>query len=229
MYSLSEVVQFVHDSNMFGSSGEEKVPKKRVARRVIAAPRVARKVTSSRAVATKRVEEETNEREEQPTEQREEPQEASTEKRKAPTPLSAEEVRRVQKRKQRITVLVLLGLGLGSSAAVGFLDTGQIDAEKIIEARNERIRNNQANTEDMQSSTIEIPVQDTGTQGKVDGGLIGGAPSSQPSDPVVSASSTATSTDQTASSTEAVASSTDDGTVVSEVGEVTEPETEVTE
>jgi hypothetical protein len=192
---------------MFGSSEGQDVPKKRVSRRVVATPRVARRVVSSRTADTPRIAAE-EERQVEPV--------APTENRKAPTPLSAEGALRLQKRKQRIIVLILLCIGLGSSAAIGFLDQGQIDVEKTIEARNERIRNNQANEQDTLVSTIEVPVQDTNTQGKPDGGLIGRGTGGRAPVPEVSASSTATSTDQTASSTEAVASSTDEGTAAAE-------------
>ncbi len=129
--------------------------------------------------------------------------------RKAPTPLAADLVAHTEKKRQFIIVMILLGIGIGASAGVGFLDKGQINVEQTIEARNERIRNNQADERDVLVSQVEVPVQDTALQGKVDGGLVGRGTGGLAPEVEGVASSTATSTDMTASSTETMASSTE--------------------
>lgn len=106
--------------------------------------------------------------------------------------------------------MVLLGIGIAASAGVGFLDKGQIDVQQTIEARNERIRNNQADERDMLVSQVEIPVQDTTAQGQVDGGLIGRGTGGKAPEPLAEvATTTATSSELMASSTEQMASSTE--------------------
>ncbi|NCN11907.1 hypothetical protein GW937_01140 [Candidatus Kaiserbacteria bacterium] len=134
-----------------------------------------------------------------------------SESRKAPTPLAAHREVHIEKKRQLITIGTLLILGVVASAGVGLLDDGQIDVQQVIEARNERIRNNQADERDVLVSQFEVPVQDTTFQGKADGGLIGRGTGGRV--PVVSevASTTATSTDETASSTDLMASSTESG------------------
>lgn len=136
--------------------------------------------------------------------------------RKAPTPVAAIKFKKKEKRQVMMVAGVLVAIGIGSSAAVGFFDQGQIDVGETIEARNERIRNNQADERDTVTSRVEIPVQNTNPSNKADGGLIGRGsvttPLPKPAASPVS-TSTSTSTDQTASSTDAVASSTDDGVI----------------
>lgn len=131
--------------------------------------------------------------------------------RKAPTPLAAHRYLSQQKKKQALIIAVSLLVGVGASAAVGLVDQGQIDVKKTIEARNERIRNNQADDRDVLNSQVAIPVQDTSAAGKADGGLVGRGETVTPPEPASAlvSTSTATSTSATASSTEAVASSTE--------------------
>ncbi|MCA9355348.1 hypothetical protein KC865_02245 [Candidatus Kaiserbacteria bacterium] len=125
--------------------------------------------------------------------------------RKAPTPLSKDKLRRRQSRKHFLITNVIIMVGLGFSALVGYTDEGQIDVEKTIEARNERIRTNTADERDIKHSTVAVPVQNTNQ--KADGGLVGlglqdiPKPTPEPAVPT----STATSTDETASSSESVA------------------------
>ena len=131
--------------------------------------------------------------------------------RKAPTPLSADKVERRRKKKRAATIAVLLAIGIGASAAVGYSDKGQIDVEGTIEARNERIRNHTADERDLVTSVVEVPVQNTSTNSRPDGGLVGrgssgpATPRAVPLPPV--STTTATSSDETASSTKNVASS----------------------
>lgn len=143
--------------------------------------------------------------------------------RKAPTPLKARKTASRTKRNQFVIVGVIIMLGVGASAVVGYTDRGQIDVNKTIEARNERIRAGGGTPDDV--TTEVIPVQNTNNTGKADGGLRGrGVGSKTITPPVETSTSTATSTDATASSTDAVASSTE---AVNE--ETTEAESEVVE
>jgi hypothetical protein len=201
------------------------VPEKRpVRRRAISASEAAtprRIVSSARRVApvSKKIEEKT------PVEAV-----ASTPSRKAPTSLTVDKEVHSEKRKQLITIMVLLGIGIAASAGVGFLDKGQIDVQQTIEARNERIRNNQADERDMLVSQVEIPVQDTTAQGQVDGGLIGRGTGGKAPEPLAEvATTTATSSELMALSTEQMASSTEPVTemVIPEIEEgVTEDSSE---
>lgn len=147
--------------------------------------------------------------------------------RKAPTGISNEKALERRKQTRLIIVGVLVAIGVGSSAAVGLTDEGEIDVLRTIEARNERIRNNQATEQDVLTTTFEVPVQNTNER-KVDGGLkgrgTGGVAPVLP--PAETASTTASSTDMTASSTEQTASSNDEMTD-EEVSEFEESESEV--
>lgn len=201
------------------------VPEKRpVRRRAISVSEAAtprRIVSSARRVApvSKKIEEKT------PVEAV-----ASTPSRKAPTSLTVDKEVHSEKRKQFVTIMVLLGIGIAASAGVGFLDKGQIDVQQTIEARNERIRNNQADERDMLVSQVEIPVQDTTAQGQVDGGLIGRGTGGKAPEPLAEvATTTATSSELMASSTEQMTSSTEPVTemVIPEIEEgVTEDSSE---
>lgn len=153
----------------------------------------------------------------------------SNNERKAPTPLAGKKLAKAKKRKRTVVVGFLLLLGVISSAAVGYIDEGQIDVKKTIDARNERIRNNVANEDDVLTSSVEIPVQNTNINNKPDGGLIGrgvGAnnpvPKEEPN-PLL-ASSTATSSLEMASSSEVSASSSDEAATEEEGGQDDEEE-----
>lgn len=128
--------------------------------------------------------------------------------RKAPTPLAANKVAKRRRQRQLLVVAIVLASGVGASAAVGLTDAGTIDVQQTIEARNERIRNNQATENDLLKSTVEVPVQNTNV-GKPNGGLVGRGTGGLPPTPPPPATTTATSTEMIASSTEAIASSTD--------------------
>jgi hypothetical protein len=98
---------------------------------------------------------------------------------------------------------VILVVGVGASAAIGFTDQGQIDVNQAIEERNERIRSGQLREGDTQR--VIVPVQNTQANKLPDGGLIGlgvgAAPPPPPEPATTTATTTATSTDATATST----------------------------
>lgn len=127
--------------------------------------------------------------------------------RKAPTPFASSKEISTKKRKRVLIVAVLMIMGVGASAAVGITDSGQINVQKTIEERNERIRNNTASSQDKLTGNVEIPVQNTSQ--KPGGGLKGrgvGTKTPVVVTPLESevASSSATSSDGVASSTEDV-------------------------
>ena len=191
---------------MDSSSDEQESPRRRTSRRRVSATttRVPRRTTTRRSLAARR------QAEEEVAEQAALQEEIQAQKRKAPTPIADEAERALVRKKQFITVAIVMLIGVAASAGVGYMEEGRIDVIETIEARNERIRNNQADERDVITSLIEVPVQNT-TERKADGGLIGRgtggrAPEPNPSD---LASTTASSTDEMASSTEAIASSTE--------------------
>lgn len=105
------------------------------------------------------------------------------------------------------------------------LDKGQIDVQKTIGARNERIRTNNADDRDVNTSMVEVAVQNTNTVGKANGGFVGRRTVDKaPLPAAVVASTTAISSNQMVSSTESVASSTEPG-----AGEETATEPESTD
>lgn len=176
-----------------------------------------RRVTRARAITKPEVVEE--ERSVPPVSE-----DAGSVSRKAPTGISDEKALERRRQTRLIIIGVLVAIGVGASAAVGFTDEGEIDVLKTIEARNERIRNNQATEQDVLTTTIEVPVQNTNER-KVDGGLKGrGTGGAAPEPPEEVASTTASSTDVTASSTDATASSTD--AVIEEEEEVAADESD---
>ena len=128
--------------------------------------------------------------------------------RKAPTPFSFNRNLLSKKRKRTIVASLVMLVGVGASAVVGFTDSGQIDVQKTIEERNARIRNNNPDERDVLNSTVEVPVQNTNSSGQPPKPLKGlgigsGNAQTPPPEPDVS-TSTASSTDQTATSTEEV-------------------------
>jgi len=127
--------------------------------------------------------------------------------RKAPTEFAAEKNIQKQRQKQFIVIGIILFVGVGASAAVGYKDKGQINVTQVIEDRNQRVRTGNTDGRDAQASQVEVPVQNTSKA--ANGGLVGlGTGGTKPKPPVDTATSTASSTEATASSTEAVASST---------------------
>lgn len=130
--------------------------------------------------------------------------------RKAPTLIATGQMVQKKRKKQTIIIGVVLLIGVGLSAIVGYTDKGQIDVQETIEARNERIRTNTTDERDVNTSTVEVPVQNTNTAGKADGGLVGRGTGGKKVESIENvATSTATSSNQTATSTEVVASSTE--------------------
>lgn len=117
-------------------------------------------------------------------------------RRKAPTSISAERATKKNGRRQLIVVAVLLVLGVGSSAAVGFTDKGGIDINQLIAERNRKIESGELH------ESI-IPVQNTNQA--PDGGLI---PLGDAAAPQVSGA--ASTTDATATSS---ATSTEEGNI----------------
>jgi hypothetical protein len=133
--------------------------------------------------------------------------------RKAPTPISAEGIARKKANRRRVVVAGLVLLGIGSSAAVGFTDSGQIDVLKTIEERNQRIRTNTTDERDAFSSNVEVPVQTTNTSNKPDGGLKGRGTGGTVPEVAPVATSTATSSEDMASSTDSSLATSTDTTV----------------
>lgn len=152
--------------------------------------------------------------------------------RKAPTLLAEDKNIHKLKQKRFITVAVLILIGVSASAAVGYTDKGAINVTQTIEARNERIRTNTASIQDTMSSTVEIPVQDTTREKKVDGGLIGRGVGSASKKPAVQPNTEnlmASSTDLVATSTVTTASSTEEVVNESIVNEETELDSDFSE
>ena len=193
---------------MFGAGDNTSVPRKKATKKamvksVSGRAQIREVQTTSRVKRISRVEPE-------PKMEAAKPKPVS--KRRAPTPIAATRASKQEKNKQYLVVFILMVSGIGASAAVGFLDSGQIDTNKAIEERNQRIASNQANDFDVQFSAETVPVQDTTKVGKADGGLKGlgvGTKAATPPPPPVTSSSTATSSEATASSSEATATSTE--------------------
>lgn len=76
--------------------------------------------------------------EEKPKRARKKDIEIETPTRKAPTPIASEKLAKKSSRKHLIVVAFLLLLGIGSSAAVGLTDKGQINVVYMIDERNKK-------------------------------------------------------------------------------------------
>lgn len=221
---------------MSTSSASEEKPKKRATRKRVATTRASRTRAATRAprkaVPKKTVRKKTPRK---TTAKRvvaapaPEPAPApiteSAGERKAPTRLAHERSSTKARRNQLIVVAVLLLTGVGASAAVGVTDAGQIDVNKAIEERNERIRSGQGSEEER----VFVPVQNTTANQLPDGGLVGlgiGGAIDEPKPPApatTTASSTATSTDSVAPST---IETIDTEEIATEADEVSEAEIE---
>lgn len=157
------------------------------------------------------------------------PERVTDEKRKAPTPLAASKVSAARRKKVLMVAIGVLVVGVGASAAVGLTDSGQIDVQQTIEARNERVRSNTATEDDLIGGTVNVPVQSTSQ--KPDGGLrglgTGGASPKPAPKPEPTATSTATSSEAVATSTNAVVTSSE--AVSTEESRVSSAETSVGE
>ena len=199
------------------ASVEEK-PKKRAPRKRVATKAVRKRVVKK--TVRKRAPRKRVARKAEPT-----ATVSTSSTRKAPTPIAANRASSKAKQKQMILAFVVAFVSVGLSAAVGFTDKGQIDVNKAIEDRNERIRSGQGG-DDLKN--LIVPVQNTDANKLPDGGLVGlGKPEKPKSEPKT-ASSTASSTDETASSTdesnEEPAEIEAEDEAVEELEEVIEPE-----
>ena len=132
--------------------------------------------------------------------------EAKISKRKAPTVFADQAAKKKAVRTQAIVMGVLVTMGIGASAAVGFNDSeaGQINVEQTIREQNARM----ADMVDVDGPTVVAPAPNRATI--PDDGLIpsadqSGRQTTVPTQVAGIASSTATSTDSTATTT-------DDGT-----------------
>lgn len=105
--------------------------------------------------------------------------------RKAPTPLAEQKAAIKSTRRQAIVVALLIMVGVGASAAIGFTDKGSINVEQTIAQRNEQITRGEIQGE-------VIPVQNTPQL--ADGGLIGLGLNGPDTNGGHNASSTATTT-----------------------------------
>jgi hypothetical protein len=197
---------------MTSSSDPEKVQKRTPRKRAV------RKRATRQSVAASTAPEVVSEKAVRPTKSRRrvpaaEPAarvsaEPTLQERKSPTPLASSRASVKQRKKQLLTVGVVLLVGIGASVTVGLTDSGQIDIQETIKARNERLRNNVPTENDVLTSTVAVPVQNKNA-GKVDGGLVGLGNIAPPTPkPSVPATTTATSTEGTATSTAAVSTST---------------------
>jgi hypothetical protein len=135
--------------------------------------------------------------------------EVSNNSRKAPTTFSAQKTAQKRFRINVIVVGIILLFGVGSSAVVGFTDEGQINVNEVIEARNERVRNNQTDGRDVVANTVNVPVQNTNNSNQVDGGLVGLGDSTITVPTDISSTASTTPASEVASTSEAVASSTE--------------------
>lgn len=186
---------------------KRRAPRKRVAKtaatKATARPRsaVAKKTSTRRAPATVKTQRVSS----APATNAEATQSAP---RKAPTVFAAEKNKQKQRRTQLAVVGLILFVGVGSSAAIGYTDRGQIDVAQVVEERNQRARDGGTDEAGNPVNRVEVPVQNTSKA--ANGGLVGLGTGSKPKPKPVAdtATSTASSTEQTASSTTAVASST---------------------
>ena len=136
--------------------------------------------------------------------------------RKAPTAFAGEVAKKRAVKTQAIVMGVLMVVGVGASAAIGFTDptAGQIDVAQTIKDRNARM----ANMVDVDGPTIVAPRQNANNA--PNGGFVGARPSTASPAPV---KPVATST---ATSSQATASTTDDGAAIEEEPASTVPDTQ---
>ncbi len=179
------------------SASTEEKPKKRAPRKRVAATKSVRK-KAPRKVARKRVV-----RKAPSVSKDVDRRESSGSTRRAPTPIAANRASGKVKQKQHMIVFAAVIVSIGLSAAVGLTDKGQIDVNREIEERNERIRSGQSGGDGSQN--ILVPVQNTAANQLPDGGLVGLGIGTTPPAPAPApepATTTASSTDETSSSTE---------------------------
>jgi hypothetical protein len=128
---------------------------------------------------------------------------ATTTTRKAPTEFADQVARKKATRTQAVVIGVLLTIGVGASAAVGFTDSeaGQIDVAQTISDRTERM----ANMVDVDGPTVVAPRQNSNNA--PDGGFLGVQPIDPPTPPTAAeleAMATASSSAQIATTTDSV-------------------------
>jgi len=128
---------------------------------------------------------------------------AATTTRKAPTEFAEQVARKKATRTQAVVIGVLLSIGVGASAAVGFTDSqaGQINVAQTISDRTERM----ANLVDVDGPTVVAPRQNSNNA--PDGGFLGVRPIDPPTPPTAAeleAMATASSSAQTATTTDIV-------------------------
>jgi len=128
---------------------------------------------------------------------------AATTTRKAPTEFADQVARKKATRTQAVVIGVLLSIGVGASAAVGFTDSeaGQINVAQTISDRTERM----ANMVDVDGPTVVAPRQNSNNA--PDGGFLGVRPIDPPTPPTAAeleAIATASSSAQTATTTDIV-------------------------
>jgi hypothetical protein len=174
------------------TAADKTVPKKTVVKKAPRKAAAKKKTPAKKTVNKKTLVEETEETE--VTEVA-----VAIKKRKAPTVFLSEATKKRAVKTQVIVVGVLLIMGVGASAAVGFNDSdaGQIDVEETIRVQNARM----ANLVDVDGPTVVAPVPNRATT--PDAGLIPAADQTKraPAPALV----------PSASSTDIAASSTDDG------------------
>ena len=115
-------------------------------------------------------------------------QKADSPERKAPTPIAATKAATKSSRRQAAVVGVLILLGVGASAIVGFTDKGPINVEKTIADRNDRISRGEIQGE-------VVPVQNTPQV--ANGGMVGLGSSGQGTTTVQTPPGTASSSAST--------------------------------
>jgi hypothetical protein len=183
----------------------KRAPRKRVAKTAVkkAAPKPRK--TAAKKAPVKRVKKAPK----VPKETQEEvvPEVVESAPRKAPTVFASQKQNKKQQQKHAIIIGLIVCVGIGASAAVGYTDKGQISVAQIIEDRNQQVDNGTSNDESDGPGAISVPVQNTSKQ--ANGGLVGlGTGGAKPKPPVEVSTTTASTTDSVASSTDPVASST---------------------
>jgi hypothetical protein len=149
--------------------------------------------------------------------------------RKAPTSLGLKKIRISRRQRQQIIAVSMILVGMVASVAVGLTDGGQINVDATIQARSEQINTNTSEDNELITSTVEVPVQNSQKHavGHLRGRGVGANNPSAPIEPTVAGTSTATSTDvnmDNASSTEAISIENEQGdqNVTEETGDATE-------
>jgi len=187
------------------SVGEEDVKPKRVTRKRVA--KTAVKKTAAKKPRKTAVKKTPPKAVEEISEVADEATDTVTKNRKAPTVFSDQKKARRKFQINAVVVGIILLFGIGGSAVIGFTDEGQIDVNQVIEARNERVKNNLTDGRDVVANTVTVPVQNTNNGNQVDGGLVGLGDRNPPTPAAATSTATSSTESVNASSSEAVASS----------------------